>query len=96
MTNNLAPVALLIPLLAAAPGLAQAQTFETFGIRAQGMGGAFVAVSDDATATWWNPAGLATGGFFDSVVQNGSTTEPDDRSRGPISIRSGTPLPSHS
>jgi hypothetical protein len=24
------------------------------------MAGAFVAVSDDATATWWNPAGLAT------------------------------------
>ena len=25
-----------------------------------GMGGAFVAVAADATATWWNPAGLAT------------------------------------
>ena len=29
------------------------------GARAAGMGEAFVAVSDDATATYWNPAGLA-------------------------------------
>lgn len=29
------------------------------GARAQGMGGAFVAVANDATAPFWNPAGLA-------------------------------------
>lgn len=29
------------------------------GARAQGMGGAFIAVADDATAASWNPAGLA-------------------------------------
>jgi hypothetical protein len=28
------------------------------GARPSGMGEAFVAISDDATATWWNPAGL--------------------------------------
>jgi long-subunit fatty acid transport protein len=28
------------------------------GARPAGMGEAFVAISDDATATWWNPAGL--------------------------------------
>ena len=38
---------------------AQAQSFETVGVRALGMGGAFVAVADDATANYWNPAGLA-------------------------------------
>ncbi len=32
------------------------------GARQGGMGEAFVAVADDATTTWWNPAGLA---FFD-------------------------------
>src|SRR5258705_13931167 len=29
------------------------------------MGGASVAVPNDSTATWWNPAGLATGPFSD-------------------------------
>ena len=28
------------------------------------MAGAFVAVADDATASWWNPAGLATGAYL--------------------------------
>ena len=38
------------------------QTFNSalgVGARAMGMGGAFVAVADDATAASWNPAGLA-------------------------------------
>lgn len=30
-----------------------------------GMGGAFVAVASDSSATWWNPAGLASGPFSD-------------------------------
>ncbi len=29
------------------------------GARALGMGGAFIAIADDATAASWNPAGLA-------------------------------------
>ena len=29
-----------------------------------GMGGAFVAVADDSTGTWWNPAALAAGPFW--------------------------------
>src|SRR5258706_3483533 len=51
-------------LILFAPSLAPAQSYEGVGVRAQGMAGAFVAVSDDATATWWNPAGLATGLSF--------------------------------
>jgi hypothetical protein len=31
---------------------------ESGGARARGMGGAFVAIADDATAPYWNPAGL--------------------------------------
>jgi hypothetical protein len=49
-----------------------AQIYETVGIRAQGMAGAFVAVADDSTATWWNPAGLATGAYFSAVVEHRS------------------------
>ena len=38
------------------------------GSRASGMAGAFVGVSDDASAVYWNPAGLATGAFASFVV----------------------------
>ena len=40
---------------------ASAQPFEVLGSRALGMGGAFVAVADDASGAFWNPAGLASG-----------------------------------
>jgi hypothetical protein len=55
---------LSVGLAACAPLSAFAQRITDVGVRAQGMAGAFVAVSDDATATWWNPAGLATGLSF--------------------------------
>jgi hypothetical protein len=32
------------------------------------MGGAFVAVADDSSATWWNPAGLAAGALVDVSI----------------------------
>ena len=64
--------------------LALAQPVEVLGTRALGMGGAFVAVADDASATYWNPAGLATGAFV-SVVLDGGPTERggDEDSRRP-------------
>ena len=48
-----------------APAAADAQIVESVGTRALGMGGAFVAVASDSTATWWNPAGIAAGPFVD-------------------------------
>jgi len=64
MGRNLQSVVCTCVLLASmsvfAPLTAYAQRFDDVGARAQGMAGAFVAVSNDATATWWNPAGLAT------------------------------------
>lgn len=51
---------------------AAAQTFEAVGLRAMGMGGAFVAVANDSSATWWNPAGLATGPFLDIALARAS------------------------
>jgi hypothetical protein len=53
------------------PFSALAQTFGGIGTRAEGMGGAFVAVADDASAVYWNPAGLATGSTFDFQISGG-------------------------
>jgi hypothetical protein len=50
-----------------------AQTTDAVGVRAQGMGGAFTAVADDATATWWNPAGLATGAYLSALFEYGES-----------------------
>src|SRR4029453_2854832 len=50
------------------PASAAAQTFGGIGVRAEGMGGAFVAVADDASAVYWNPAGIATGSTFDFQI----------------------------
>ena len=41
------------------------------GTRASGMAGAFVAVADDATAVYWNPAGVATGSFVSLAIDFG-------------------------
>jgi hypothetical protein len=48
-----------------APAAALAQNVESVGERALGMGGAFVALANDSSATWWNPGGQASGPFLD-------------------------------
>jgi hypothetical protein len=53
------------------PVSVHAQVFGGVGTRAEGMGGAFVAVADDASAVYWNPAGIATGATFDLQVAKG-------------------------
>lgn len=70
----------LIIAVHVASGPASAQSFEVLGTRAAGMGGAFVAVADDATAVYWNPAGLALGGsYFGLVLDNNlGQAEPED------------------
>ena len=65
-------------LLLTLGGPTAAQSFESVGERALGMGGAFVAVANDSSATWWNPAGLATGPFLDLIVGKRSGAADDD------------------
>src|SRR3954470_21779512 len=55
-----------------------AQPVDSIGVRAQGMGGAFTAVADDATATWWNPAGMAGGAYFNALIESGKHNEPPE------------------
>jgi len=68
-TPTLAASFILVSVLLFTPIKVSAQNLEVLGSRALGMAGAFVAVADDATATYWNPAGLASGPFFDLVLE---------------------------
>jgi len=49
--------AVLATALATSVGVPTA--FACYGVRAMGMGGAFIAVADDVQSVYWNPAGLA-------------------------------------
>jgi hypothetical protein len=64
----------------------RAQAIEVAGGRAPGMGGAFVGVATDSSATWWNPAGIAAGPFLDmslywNVARTGGDSAPASRTR---------------
>src|SRR5687768_5165314 len=65
-------------ILGLLPAMAFGQSFAAVGTRAAGMGGAFVGVADDATAIYWNPAGLASGSFFSLVLDHGSAKATPD------------------
>ncbi|TLY26703.1 MAG: hypothetical protein E6K66_02050, partial [Nitrospirae bacterium] len=62
-------VAILVGLMI--PAQAMALEFVAVGPRAMGMGGAGVAVTTDALATYWNPAGLAMTQTVDIRIQGG-------------------------
>lgn len=69
--------------LSGLPPEAAAQSTETVGTRAQGMAGAFVGVADDASAVYWNPAGLAGGAYFSLVIDgNTARSVPDGAADG--------------
>jgi hypothetical protein len=81
-------VSLAFFAITSAPLLARAQANDTVGTRAQGMAGAFTAVADDASATWWNPAGLASGAYFNGIIDAGTHHDP-----GSDRTAAGTPAP---
>lgn len=60
---------LLVSLVGLLPAQALAVEFAVVGPRAAGMGGAGVAVTTDALATYWNPAGLAMTQTVDVRIQ---------------------------
>jgi hypothetical protein len=68
MFASIRPLIIAVVLSLFLPSAAKAQTFEVVGTRAAGMGGAFVAVADDSSAVYWNPAGLATASYFSLVL----------------------------
>ena len=78
----------LLVLAVSLPSPALAQSFEVLGTRASGLGGAFVAVADDATAVYWNPAGLALGGSYFSLVIDANQGEAEVENGGPAGRRS--------
>ena len=70
MSTNLRNRTLIAAVLALTTArFANAQS--DVGARASGMAGAFVAVADDATAVYWNPAGVATGSIISVVLDAG-------------------------
>jgi hypothetical protein len=81
--NVKAAIGLLL-LVAGTPEFAQAQVFETVGTRALGMGGAFVAMADDASSVYWNPAGMAEGPIVSMVADwsSGERTVDGQQGRG--------------
>jgi hypothetical protein len=76
MRRNLHVLALALACVGVARPRAQA--IESVGVRAQGMGGAFVAVADDSSATWWNPGALAAGPFGDVAISRSVRRERAD------------------
>lgn len=70
-------VSLCVLLVVGVAGAAEAQA--PLGTRAAGMAGAFVGVADDASAVYWNPAGLATGAIVSFLVTfSEEISAPDD------------------
>jgi hypothetical protein len=90
MLKSLAKTLLAVVCLHASNGTALAQGFETVGTRASGMGGAFVAVADDASAVYWNPAGLALGGSYFSLALDYNLGEAEVERSGPAGKRSAS------
>ena len=73
--------------------VAQAEAQSSLGVRANGMGGAFVGVADDATAVYWNPAGLATGAIVSLNMELGGLKPADASDWGPKTALVAISLP---
>ena len=61
----------LIVLILSVMAIRTADAQTPIGVRASGLAEAFVGVADDATAVYWNPAGIATGAIVSLVASFG-------------------------
>ena len=67
MASNKRNLSLLVlSFILGVAGIGEAQA--PVGTRAAGLAGAFVGVADDASAVYWNPAGLATGPIVSGIA----------------------------
>ena len=73
----------LVLTVGLAPAPVAAQGFDAVTTRAAGMSGAFVAVTDDASAVYWNPGALAAGAFFSLLVDRTSSEASHDEPSDP-------------
>ncbi len=79
MPSNPRNLSLLLAIVAVLGTARTAETQAPLGTRAAGLAGAFVGVADDASAVYWNPAGLATGAVVSGLVTFSlDETAPDD------------------
>jgi len=62
---------IILPLWFVLPSYADSFTDLQMGARPAGMGGAFVAIADDANALYWNPAGLIQNTFVEFTTMHG-------------------------
>ena len=68
----------LILLIFAVGLMANGLNLNSLGSRAQAMGGAFIAIADDPSAVFWNPAGITqfdgktVGLYFTDIIPSGS------------------------
>jgi F plasmid transfer operon, TraF, protein len=95
MNYPLARVVVAVAVVAL-PHTSSAQSIDALGTRPAGMGGAFVAVVDDASAVYWNPGALATGSYFslsvDRTQGRTDTSEPAAGSRSGLLITLAAPV----
>ena len=89
LSNIIKPAILTAMVSVGAVQWAEAQS--PLGARASGMAGAFVGVADDASAVYWNPAGLATGAYASLVLDAGpwEALPPEDTPAGQAGRQTG-------
>ncbi|MFC1520860.1 conjugal transfer protein TraF [Elusimicrobiota bacterium] len=73
--RNIKKIVLALSLIAFVPIISFAEAFKTLGARPLGIGGAFVAIAEDAIGAHYNPAGLYKQKGFDIQVPAGARVE---------------------